>query len=262
MLTSSEIAKNYIAIGEKKGNLPFVKMLVLSVLAGMFIALAGLGATVASFSVENTSIAKLISGCVFPAGLAMVVLTGAELFTGNNLMAISALEKKISLLKLIKAWVVVYIGNLIGGLIVSAIAVYGHTLSMGNGALANAIVNTANAKCSISFTDGLLRGIACNILVCLAVIMAMSAKNSASKIISLFFPIMIFVICGFEHSVANMFYIPAGLFASYEYGITADNLTWFNFFVTNEIPVTLGNIIGGSGLGITYWYLYIKKGSN
>lgn len=262
MLTSKEITENYISIGEKKGNLPFFKMLVLSILAGMFIALAGLGASVASYSVENASVAKLISGCVFPAGLAMVVLTGAELFTGNCLMVISALEKRLSVFKLIKAWVVVFIGNLIGGLLVSAGAVYGHTLSMGNGTLAQAVVNTASAKCSITFADGLIRGIFCNVLVCLAVLMAMSAKGSAGKIISLFFPILIFVVCGFEHSVANMFYIPAGLFASYEYGLTADNLTWFNFFITNEIPVTLGNIIGGAGLGITYHYLYIKKAND
>lgn len=256
MTSSKDIANNYISIGENKGNLPFFKMLVLSILAGMFIALAGLGATVASFSIENTSVAKLISGCVFPAGLAMVILTGTELFTGNSLMIISTLERKLSILKLLKSWVVVYIGNLIGGLLVSAGAVYGHTLSMGNGALAQAVVNTAYAKCSIGLTEGLIRGIFCNVLVCLAVIMAMSTKNSAGKIIALFFPIMIFVVCGFEHSVANMFYIPAGIFASYEYGITAENLTWFNFFVTNEIPVTLGNIIGGTGLGIAYRYLY------
>lgn len=259
MVTSNEIAKNYIAIGERKGNLPFGKMMLLSVLAGMFIAFAGLGATIASCAVDNGSIAKLIAGCVFPAGLAMVVLTGTELFTGNSLMVISAFEKKLSIIKLIKSWVFVYIGNFIGGLIVSAIAVYGHTLSMFDGKLVEAVVNTASAKCSIGFADGLLRGIACNVLVCLAVIMAMASKSASGKIISLFFPIMIFVVCGFEHSVANMFYIPAGILAKGEYGIANDTVTWINFLVTNEIPVTLGNIIGGAGLGATYWLLYIKN---
>lgn len=260
MTSSSDITKNYISIGEKKGSLPLGKMLILSIMAGMFIAFAGLGATIASCTVDSLSIAKLTAGCVFPAGLAMVVLTGTELFTGNSLMVISVLSKRLSVLKLIWSWFVVYIGNLIGGLIVSAIAVYSHVLSLFDDKLVNAVVNTATVKCSISFCDGLLRGIACNILVCLAVIMAMASKSASGKIVSLFFPIMVFVVCGFEHSVANMFYIPVGIFASYEYGITNDSLTWLNFFVTNEVPVTIGNIIGGSCLGAVYWYLYIKKG--
>lgn len=261
MISSSEIANNYISIGEKKGSLPFFKMMMLSIMAGMFIAFAGLGATIASCTVQNASLAKLIAGCVFPAGLAMVVLTGAELFTGNSLMVMSLLNKKLALVKLLKSWLVVYVGNLIGGIIVSLITVYGHTLSMFDDKLVNAVVNTASAKCSITFVDGVLRGIACNILVCLAVIMAMASKSAGGKIVSLFFPIMVFVVCGFEHSVANMFYIPAGIFASYEYGVVADNLNWVNFFVINEIPVTLGNIIGGSSLGVVYWALYVKKGS-
>ena len=259
MNSPSEIAKAYINIGENKAKTPFFKLVILSILAGMFIAIAGAGATVASCTISNPSVAKIIAGCVFPAGLAMVILAGSELFTGDCLMIISVLEKRISVLKMLKTWLIVYIGNLIGGLLVSAMVVWGHTLSMFDGALLESVVKTATAKANIGFTDGLIRGIMCNILVCLAVWMAASAKTSAGKIVALFLPIMIFVACGFEHSIANMFYIPVGLFATYEYGITADGLNWFGFLVQNEIPVTIGNIIGGVSVGGMYWLAYLKK---
>lgn len=253
MITSKDILKNYISIGEGKSKLPIGRATVLSVLAGMFIALAGIGASVASCMVDNPSIAKLISGCVFPAGLAMVVLTGSELFTGDSLMIISVLSRRVSILKMLRTWIIVYIGNLIGSMIVVLAVVYGHTLSMFDSSLAASLVATASSKCALSFGDAFLRGIMCNVLVCIAVWMGMSAKSAGGKVIALFLPIMVFVICGFEHSVANMFYIPAGILASAEYGIHADGLNWIAFFINNEIPVTLGNIVGGTGLGCALW---------
>lgn len=259
MINSKEIEKNYIEIGYNKCNMNIVKCFVLSILAGMFIAFGGLGASIASCTIENPSLAKLIQSIVFPAGLAMVVEVGAELFTGDCLITISVLEKRTSVLKFIKTLIVVYVGNLVGSLILSVLAVYGHTLSLFDGTLAQNLVDVALKKCEISFGDAVIRGILCNILVCLAVWMTMTTKSAAGKIIALFLPIMVFVICGFEHSVANMFYIPTGIMTAKEYKIEADDLNWFNFFITNELPVTIGNVIGGIGVSLTLWFAHRQK---
>ena len=259
MITSKEIEHDYIEIGYNKCNMNIAKCFALSVLAGMFIAFGGLGSAMASCTIDNPSVAKLIQSIVFPAGLAMVVVVGAELFTGDCLITISVLERKTSVLKFIKTLIVVYIGNLAGGLLLSALAVYGHTMSAFDGALAQSIVGVAQTKCTISFGDGIIRGILCNILVCLAVWMTMTTKSAAGKIVALYLPIMVFVICGFEHSVANMFYIPTGIMSAKEYGINADGLNWYNFFITNELPVTIGNLIGGIAVSLTLWFTQSQK---
>jgi formate/nitrite transporter len=255
----AEIAKNYIPVGAAKARLPAAKMLLLSVLAGMFIALAGAGATAAPATVESASLAKLLGACIFPAGLSMVVLAGSELFTGNNLMIIPLLEREITLGAMLKNWVLVYIGNLLGSVLVAAAVVYGHVFSLFGGALAEAAVSAAVAKVGLSLGDAFIRGVMCNFLVCIAVWIAMGAKSAPGKVIGLFFPIMLFVLLGFEHSVANMYYIPAGILAAAEYGIDAPSLTWGAFLVRNLLPVTLGNIVGGSGLvGCVCWFCYLR----
>lgn len=259
MITSKEIEHNYIEIGYDKCNMNIFKCIVLSILAGMFIAFGGLSSSAASCTIENPSVAKLIQSLVFPAGLSMVVVFGAELFTGDCLITISVLERKTNVLKFIKTLIIVYIGNLVGSLIVAALSVYGHTLSAFDGALAQNIVDIASKKCELGFGDAIIRGILCNVLVCLAVWMSMSTKSAAGKIAALFMPIMVFVISGFEHSVANMFYIPAGIMALKEYGIEAQSLNWFNFFITNELPVTIGNLIGGIALSFSLWFTQRQK---
>ena len=138
-------------------------------------------------------------------------------------------------------------------------AVYGHILSAFDGALAQNIVDIAAKKCEIGFGDAIIRGILCNVLVCSAVWMSMTTKSAAGKIVALFMPIMVFVISGFEHSVANMFYIPAGIMALKEYGVEAKGLNWFNFFITNELPVTIGNLIGGISLSVALWFTQSQK---
>lgn len=132
-------------------------------------------------------------------------------------------------------------------------------MSAFDGALAQSIVGVAQPKCTIGFGDGIIRGILCNILVCLAVWMTMTTKSAAGKIVALYLPIMVFVICGFEHSVANMFYIPTGIMSAKEYGINADGLNWYNFFITNELPVTIGNLIGGIAVSLTLWFTQSQK---
>lgn len=259
MNTPAEIAKNYIAIGEGKAKMPFLKLFLLSILAGMFIAIAGAGASVAVVTVDSPSVAKLISGCIFPGGLAMVIIAGSELFTGNCLLVIPCLTKNIRVVQMLRNWVIVYLGNFVGGLFVTSLLVYGHTFALFNNGMAEAAVATAAAKTNLCFQDAFFRGIMCNILVCIAVWMGFAAKDIAGKVLGIFLPIMIFVICGYEHSVANMYYIPAGLLSLKEYGLSAEGLTWARFLINNEIPVTLGNIVGGGLIGVLYWAIYLRE---
>ena len=262
MNSPAEVAKNYIAIGKGKATNGFWKLLVLGMLAGAFIGLAGVGATTAAVSVQLASVGKFLGACVFPCGLAMVLLAGSELFTGNNLIIIPVLTGDIRLVQMLRNWVIVYIGNLIGSIIVAALVVYGHVGNLFggvDGGLAAAMISTANGKVTMSFGDAFLKGICCNFLVCIAVWISFAAKDVVGKFWGLFMPIMLFVLCGFEHCVANMYYIPAGLFCKVLYGVQNDALNWGSFFVKNLIPVTLGNIVGGAGLvGLPYWFVYLR----
>ena len=258
MHSPSEIADNYISTGQKKVRMPVMKILVLGIFGGMFIALASMGATAAASTIENASVAKLISACIFPSGLAMVLIGGGELFTGNCLLLIPLLQKEIRITEVIRNLSIVYIGNFIGSLLIAALAVYGHSFSLFGNTFASSAVAIAEVKISMSFTDALIRGILCNMLVCIAVWMAYSSKSTSGKIAALFFPVMLFVLLGFEHSVANMYYIPTGIMCSNEYGINTGNLDWGSFFVSNLIPVTIGNIIGGAVIGFGYWFAYLN----
>ncbi|MDR0905941.1 MAG: formate/nitrite transporter family protein [Oscillospiraceae bacterium] len=268
MNSPKEVAQNYIAIGVGKTKLSAGRMLVLAILAGMFIALAGVGSTIASVTVANASLAKLISAAVFPTGLAMVLVAGSELFTGNSLLIIPVLEKQAKVSAVLRNWFFVYIGNLIGSILVSALAVYGGTFDLFSNAAAAAVIKTAAAKVTLSFGDALLRGILCNFLVCIAVWMSFAAKDVVGKIAGLYLPIMLFVVSGHEHSVANMYYISAGLFAAKnptyaaaatEAGVNLSKLSWGAMFGSNLLPVTIGNIIGGLVLvGAAYWFVYLK----
>ena len=257
MLTPSEIAQNFITVGETKARLTSGKMFLLAALAGAYVALAGVGATAASTTVENASLAKLLSACVFPAGLAMVLLAGSELFTGNCLMVIALREGRITPRALLRNWGIVYLGNAVGGCAVAALAVYSHTPSLFDGALARSMVSIAEGKVALSAPDAFLRGILCNLLVCLAVWMAAASKRAEGKIIALFFPILLFVLCGYEHCIANLYYLPAGVLAAAEYGIEA--ALPLGGCVRNLAFVTLGNIVGGAGLGLAYHAAYLKK---
>lgn len=265
----AEVAKNYIAAGRAKVRMPVGKTFLLAVLAGAFIAMGGVGATTVAVSVPLASVGKFAGACVFPGGLTMVLLAGSELFTGNTLLVIPLLQKEISLAGMLRNWGVVYLGNLAGGLLVAALVVYSHQPDLFGKQMAVSVISTAAAKCSLSFGDGVIRGILCNFLVCIAVWISFAAKDVAGKIMGLFFPIMMFVLCGFEHSIANMYYIGAGIFAKGipEYGQAAEAagvdisaIGWANFFGANLLPVTIGNIIGGAVcVGCAYWYIYLRN---
>lgn len=257
MLLPQNIAEKFIETGKSKAALPPFRAFLLSIMAGIFIAIAGVGATVGAAAVPAA--AKLVSACIFPAGLAMVILAGSELFTGNSLMFISVLQKEIRFRSMLKNWLIVYVGNFVGALIIAFLAVYSDIFSAFSGTLAESVVSTAGNKASLDFGAALIRGILCNLLVCIAVWLATAADTAHGKIISLFFPIMIFVLCGFEHSVANMYYIPAGLLASLKYGIEFEGLSVASMF-GNLIPVTIGNIIGGALMvALPYKLIYLGK---
>lgn len=255
MNTPAEIAANYIGIAKSKTQQKWWKTFLLAVLAGAFIALGGVVSTVAASGFSGIQ-ASLIKGAVFPLGLILVVICGAELFTGNCLLIAPALQKEIKIGKMLKNLLIVYCGNLVGGVLIAMLTVYSHAFGT---ATAEVCVSAAEIKSTMSFSDCLLRGILCNILVCLAVWGAMASKNAAGKILFVYLPVFAFVVCGFEHSVANMYYLTAGLTAASEYAITASGLTLGNALLYNLLPSTIGNIVGGGMVAVSYWAVYFHK---
>ncbi len=249
-LTPREIAEDVINSGVRKANLSTSKQLILGILAGSFIAFGAQGANMLSHSITNTGLAKLLAGLIFPAGLILVILAGAELFTGNCLMIMALTEKLITFKQLIKSWLVVYIGNFLGGLLIAYLIAKSGLLES-NKNLANYTINIALAKINLSFMQAFIRGLLCNWLVCLAVWVSFGADDFTGKILAIFAPVCLFVISGFEHSIANMYYIPAGIFAS-------NSIKWAEM-LNNLLPVTLGNIVGGVFfVGIAYKFAYLK----
>ena len=254
-----EIARSFVEIGIHKVRISALKMVVLGIFAGMFIGFAGIASNVAGTTVVNPSISRLVSACVFPAGLSMVLIAGSELFTGNNLIIISVLEKKVKIREMLKNWFFVFLGNSIGTMMVAGMVVYGGTPELFDGALAEKMVASALSRVDQTFMEAFIRGVLCNILVCIAVWAAFAAKTVSGKILMSFWPIMLFVLCGFEHSIADIYFGVAGILTATEYGVAADGLTWGTFLLNNLLPVTLGNIVGGSGIvGAGYWFLFLR----
>ena len=248
----AEITEIWINNGIKKANLSVGKMLVLGMLAGAYIGFGAnvfVLATAAGGDPFQSMVAKLIGAALFPVGLMMVILCGAELFTGNNLLTLALMDKKITAGKMLKNWVIVYIGNLIGSVLLAFVLAKSGLFADAAGERAMAI---AASKTSIPFMPAVLRGIGCNILVVLACWLQAGAKDMIGKIFAIWFPIMMFVFAGFEHSVANMTYIPLGIF------LGAD-VSWGAFFLANLVPVTIGNLIGGAVvIPFAYYYAYKK----
>lgn len=259
MFTPKEISENYVTVAKAKTELKWHKMLMLAVLAGAFIALAGALATIAASGASGMQ-ATLIKGAVFPLGLILVVVCGSELFTGNCLLVAPAISREIKLSKMFKNLGIVYGGNIIGGVFIAVLVVFSHVL--GKQYTDPAVVATITAaanKCNMDFGDALLRGILCNMLVCLAVWASMASKTVPGKILAVYLPVFAFVVCGFEHSVANMYYLSAGLMASAEYGVAAAGLTFGRALLYCLFPSTLGNIIGGCAIACAYRAVYDFK---
>ncbi len=269
--TPSEIIEGNINGAVTKANLPLGKMILLGIMAGAFIALGGATSSTAVHSISDVGLARTLAGAIFPVGLMMIVFVGGELFTGNCLITMAVLDKKVKLSQMLRNLVVVYFSNLVGALIVDLLIVYSGNLDYTNGLLGAYTIKVAIAKANIDPVKGVVSGILCNVLVCMAILMAGAAKDIAGKVWAIFFPIWAFVVGGFEHCVANMFYIPAGILAANNpvyvakaeevYGITAaqcENLTVLQS-LHNFIPVTIGNIIGGAVfVGVMYFLIYKK----
>ena len=262
-----EVAQRAEAVGVTKGTRATLSTILLGILAGVFI---GLGAMFCTLVTTDTGLGfgltKLLGGLAFCLGLILVVVAGAELFTGNCLIMMSWMSGRTSLAQLLRNWGLVYFANLLGGLSLVGLMFYTYQWTFnGYGLGANALL-TANAKVNLSFGSALARGILCNALVCLAIWLCFSARTTTGKILSILFPITAFVAAGFEHSIANMYFIPMGILLASQpavlgaAGVTADgvaNLTWVGF-VGNLVPVTIGNIIGGGILvGAVYWLAYL-----
>lgn len=259
--TSKEAVDNYKEASKAKAALPFGKLWVKSMLAGMMIAMGAAGSNVAAHAISNVGLARLTAAVVFPVGLMMVILMGAELFTGDCLMAMALPEKKITFGQFVKVLVGVYFGNWVGAALLAAAAYISGQFNYTNGLLGAYTIKVALGKTSLDFGTAFVSGILCNILVCAAVLMAGCAKDISGKLLVSFFVIMLFVTSGFEHCVANMYYITAGLIAKLNpqyvevamssYGFTEAQLATLNiktFVIDNLVPVTLGSIAGGSVL--------------
>ncbi|MBU1147550.1 MAG: formate/nitrite transporter family protein [Candidatus Omnitrophica bacterium] len=241
-LTPFEISKTIRDIGEKKASETIFELFIFGILAGIYISFgASVATSVLSGGTLDPGAAKFLTGSVFSVGLMLVLILGSELFTGNILMTIGLIYRKYSFIKVLRGWLIVYLGNLLGavliGWLVYASGLLGHAGDLS--ATGSVAVKIAEGKMQLGFTEALCRGILCNMLVCLAVIMSIASRTVAGKIFGIYFPIMTFVASGYEHSVANMYFLPAALMAKGEF-----TSGFFNIF-NNLIPVTIGNIIGG-----------------
>lgn len=266
----AEIVEANIDCGKNKANLPMAKMILLGILAGIFIAMGAQSSSVAAHDIANVGLSRAIAGCVFPIGLMMIVFLGGELFTGNTMIAVATLEKNATWLQYMRNLVVVFFSNFIGSVIIAVLTYFSGQWNYTGGALGAYTIKVAYGKVGIDFLTAFCSGILCNILVCVAVLMALAARDAVGKVWAVFFPIFAFVVSGFEHCVANMYYIPAGIIAKCNplyvekaeeiYGITADKLVSLSVsgMINNLIPVTLGNIVGG-GIFIGAFLLLINK---
>ncbi|NOS76606.1 MAG: formate/nitrite transporter family protein [Nitrospira sp.] len=256
----AQIADRVCKIGLAKVTTPVSTMIVLALLAGAFISLGALFYAVTVTTGKEAApvpfgLLRLAGGVAFSLGLVLVVVGGAELFTGNNLIAMAWAVGCVQTSQVIKNWVWVYFGNLLGALGTVALVLLAGVPAIGDGAVGDTLVRIARSKVALDPVSAVARGILCNVLVCLAVWLCMAARSVADKILAIIFPISAFVACGFEHSVANMFFLPLGIALT---ASGADALSWSGA-LANLGLVTLGNLIGGTGLvALVYWFVYLR----
>lgn len=283
-LLPQEMATRAEFLGVRKAEMPFLKMFMLSVLAGAFIALGALFATTVSagsMAITTASgdtaystglpfgVTRLLAGLVFSLGLILVVVGGAELFTGNNLIVMAWANGKVTASALLRNWGIVYFGNFVGSIGTAILMFFTRQYTFGANSIGIAALRTGVAKCDLTFIQAIALGILCNALVCMAVWLTFSARSTVDKIAAIIFPITAFVAAGFEHSIANMYFIPYALFIKmFDTDFIAkvsdkvpnlDKLTWQAFWINNLLPVTIGNIIGGAVLvAAVYWAIFLR----
>ena len=258
ILLPQQVVSSNMAAGKVKTRLSLFRMILLGILAGMFIACGASASSVAMHAVSNVGLARFAAGAIFPVGLMMIIFVGGELFTGDCLMIMGCLQGRYTILSMVKVLVVVFLSNFLGAALFAAMVSVSSQYDYTGGLLGAFTIKVAMGKLGLSFGAAFISGILCNIFVCVAVLMSVAAKDISGKVWAIFFPIMAFVVSGYEHCVANMYYIPAGIFAAANeryvqvametYGYTAQQLealNWGNMCLTNLLPVTLGNIVGG-----------------
>ncbi len=272
-LMPAEIADKAENAGVAKVQLGFFRMMALAVLAGAFIALGAVFATSVTTGTGGVlpyGVVKLLGGLVFCLGLVLVVLAGAELFTGNNLIVMAWMDRKVTTRQVLRSWIAVYLGNFLGAVLTAVGMFLSRQYTFANGEVGLNALNIAQSKVQYGFVQALMLGVFCNALVCLAVWLCMGARSASDKILAIIFPITAFVAAGFEHCVANMYFVPIGLFI--KAGADGDfwasvgqtpadfaELTWGSFLIANLLPVTIGNIIGGALMvGLGYWFIYLR----
>jgi formate/nitrite transporter len=268
-LLPREMARRAEEVGVKKAAMDAITAFTLAILAGAFIALGAVFATTALTGAGSApwGATRVLAGVAFSVGLVLVVVGGAELFTGNNLIVMAWASRRVSTWALLRNWVTVFAGNFVGACGTAALVYLAGTHRSGGGAFGATALAIAHAKVQLSFTQAVVLGVLCNTLVCLAVWLTLSARSTADRVLAIVPPISAFVATGFEHSVANMYFIPYGLliasldgsFAATAMERSLPALTWGAFLGRNLLPVTIGNIIGGAGLvGLVYWFVYLR----
>ena len=273
-LLPADMARRAEDIGVAKAHLDAVTTFVLAVLAGAFIALGALFATTVMAGASGVlpyGVTRLLGGVVFSLGLILVVVGGAELFTGNTLIVMAWASGRIGLAAVLRNWTIVFAGNLVGAVATAILVVAGGQYTFGAGAVGSTALSIAAAKLQFGFVQAVALGTLCNALVCLAVWLTLSARSTTDRILAVLFPISAFVAAGFEHSVANMYFVPVALFirnaaapgfwtAIHQPPAAYAALNWSAFLLRNLLPVTIGNIIGGGVMvGTVYWFVYLRR---
>jgi formate transporter len=260
-----EMARRAEQVGVNKATMPAGTTFALAILAGAFIGLGAMFATIVTTDPAGAlpfGVTKLLGGVVFSLGLILVIVAGAELFTGNNLIVMAVASGHVTFTQLLRNWIIVYVGNFVGAVATAGLVFFSGQATFASGQVGAHALAIAEAKCSLGFVQAIALGILCNALVCLAVWLCFSARSTTDKIVAIIFPVTAFVAAGFEHSIANMYFIPFGLFTKASLGTESAaylQLTWSNFFFSNLLPVTIGNIIGGALLvGLVYWFIYLR----
>ena len=268
-LPPPEMARKAEQVGAAKAEMSVANTFALAVLAGAFIALGAAFATTTGTGAAAMpyGVGRLLAGLAFSLGLILVVVAGAELFTGNNLIVMAWAGRRVSTARLARNWAIVYAGNFVGAIATAGLVYVGKQYTFDHGEVGAQALAIASSKTSLGFVQAIALGALCNALVCLAVWLTYGARTTADKILAVIPPIAAFVAIGFEHSVANMYFIPYGLFVKANQGFVSSlspapdlsNLTWGRFLVDNLLPVTIGNIVGGALMvGIVYWFIYLR----
>ena len=266
-LAPNEVTDYTISGGEAKINRTNLMVFLMAIMAGLYVSLGAIASSTAAHAIADKGLAKLVTGAVFPIGLMFVVINGADLFTGNCLIVMSYYDKRVKLTQFIKNLSIVLLGNFIGAVALAFMQANSGMFRMSDGQFGYYVFKTALSKVTLPFDEALILAIICNLFVCSGILMMYAAKDITGKVLAGFFAIFAFAISGAEHIVANMYYIPAAIFAKTDpelvemAGLTLDKLepiTWGNFFVNNIIPVTIGNTIGGLFIGTIYYLIYKK----